>query len=166
MGETTPAKRSKTEIRMTAAERARKAMVLRAARVSYDNIARQLGYANRSSAFNAVKRELARIPREAAKELRLSELESLDNAERAIATLVASGNLQAIDRMLRIKDARAKLAGLYEEAPDTGVAEVKAVLAAWFTSITTEVDNDDDDEYPDDDEAEGEESDPSEEPQA
>lgn len=133
---------------MSTAERARKAMVLRAARVSYDQIAKQLGYANRSSAFNAVKRELARIPREAAKELRISELESLDVAERAIARDVANGSLQAIDRMLRIKDARARLTGLYDEQVDTGVEEVKGVLAAWFQAVQLDVENDPEDEYP------------------
>lgn len=135
--------------KMAAAERARKAMLLRAQRFSYDDIAKACGYANRSSAFNAVKRELAKIPREAAKELRISELESLDAAERAIARDVARGDLKAIDRMLRIKDARAKLTGLYEEPAETGVDEVKEVLGAWLAQVQQEVDEDDDDQ-PDD----------------
>lgn len=149
-GNTPPAAQppSRTQLKYTAAEKARKAMILRAARVSYDNIAKQLGYANRSSAFNAVKRELARIPREAAQDLRISELESLDAAERGIASLVAAGNLQAIDRKLRIMDARAKLTGLYDEVVDSGIEEVKAVLAAWHVNLSVEVDADPDDEYP------------------
>lgn len=147
---------TKTEVSMSAAERARKAMLLRASRHSYDDIAKALGYANRSSAFNAVKRELAKIPREAAKELRVSELESLDIAERAIDKEVARGNLRAIDRKLKIMHSRALLTGLYEEAVDTGVAEVKGVLAAWFGGLQAEVANDPDDEYPDEPDAEAE----------
>jgi hypothetical protein len=118
-----------------AAERARKAMQLRAMRHSWDTIAKQCGYSSRGAAATAVKRELARIPREAARELRISELETLDAAQRAIATQIAAGSFGAIDRMLRIMDARAKLTGLYEDIVDTGVEEVRDVLAAWLGDV-------------------------------
>ncbi len=130
--------KSRTQHAVDAKERAARAMRLRAMRVPYDQIAKELGYANRSSAFNAVQRALAEIPREAAKELRIAELESLDIAEAALAKRLAQGELQAIDRMIRIKDMRAKLTGLYEEANSTGVDDVKNVLADWLTSVREE----------------------------
>lgn len=130
--------KTRTQHEMDAKERASRAMRLRAMRVPYDQIAKELGYANRSSAFNAVQRALAEIPREAAKELRIAELESLDIAESALAKRLAQGELQAIDRMIRIKDMRAKLTGLYEEANSTGVDEVKNVLADWLASVKEE----------------------------
>lgn len=132
---------SKTQRAIEAAERANKAMKLRAMRVSWDQIAKQCGYSSRGAASTAVKRELARIPREAAKELRISELEALDLAQRAISTQIAAGNFGAIDRMLRIMDARAKLTGLYEDIADTGVDEVKQVLGAWLGQVVKIVDD-------------------------
>jgi AraC-like DNA-binding protein len=137
-GRSTPALgRGKTKLQrqIEAAERATKAMKLRTMRHSWDTIAAQCGYSSRGAAATAVKRELARIPREAAHELRISELETLDAAQRAIATQIAGGSFGAIDRMLKIMDARAKLTGLYEDIVDTGVEEVRDVLAAWLGEV-------------------------------
>lgn len=134
--------KSKVEHEMDSKERAAQAMRLRAMRVPYDEIARQLGFASRGAAHNAVQRALNEIPREAAKELRISELESLDVAESGLARRIAQGELAAIDRMLRIKDLRAKLTGLYEEANTTGVDEVKAVLSEWVSGMFEDSDDD------------------------
>lgn len=125
-----------------AAERAKKALQLRTMRVSWDAIAKQCGYANRGVAYRAVQRELSRIPREAAIELRTVELEALDVAQRAINAQILAGSYGAIDRLLKIMDARAKLTGLYDEVADTGVAEVKQVLAAWVGQVAKTVDDD------------------------
>lgn len=145
---------SKIAAREEAAKRAAKALRLRAMRVSYDEIARQCGYASRGAAHQAVKRALAAIPREAAKELRTSELEGLDIAERALAARLARGDLRAIDRMLRIKDMRAKLTGLYEEHEDSGVDEVRAVLADFMGVAVKQTIAELDDEEQLDDESE------------
>ena len=144
---------SKTERQIEAAQRAQKALRLRALRHSYDSIAKECGYATRGAAHQAVKRELAKIPREAAKELRQSELEGLDIAERSLARALARGDLRAIDRMLKIKDMRAKLTGLYEQQAETGVEEVAKVLGAFIgAAIKAEAagELDDDDEIDDD----------------
>jgi len=150
--------KSKVEGRIEAAERAQKALRLRALRHSYDSIAKECGYSSRGAAHAAVKRALAAIPREAAKELRTSELEGLDMAERALARQLARGDLRAIDRMLRIKDMRAKLTGLYEQQADTGVEEVARVLGAFMgAAIKAEANgelDDIDDEEGDDGDAE------------
>lgn len=144
-----PPARSRAQVQQENAERARQALQLRTMRTSWESIARQCGYASRGAAFNAVQRELAKIPREAAKELRTAELEALDAAQRAIARQIANGNLRAIDRMLRIMDSRAKLTGLYDNIADTGVAEVNDVLAQWLGKLQQEDESgelDDDDE--------------------
>lgn len=104
-------------------------------RVPWDTIAERLGYASRGAAYNAVKREIAKIPREAVNELRTVELESLDRLEQVAIRQALQGNLGAIDRVLRIKDARAKLTGLHDAPADTGIEEVKSVLAAWRKQI-------------------------------
>lgn len=136
---------SRTKLQLEAALRAKKALQLRTLRFSYDEIAKQCGYSSRSAAFTAVKRELAKIPREAAKELRQVELEGLDIAERNLSRQIAAGNLNAIDRMIKIKRLRAELTGLFDTQAETGVDEVKAVLAD-FLAAAIKGDEDDADE--------------------
>lgn len=126
---------TKAQRAQAVAERAAKALKLRTMRVSWDAIAKQCGYSSAGAAATAVKRELMRIPREAARELRTSELETLDIAQRAMSAQIMAGNFAAIDRMLRIMDSRAKLTGLYENIADTGVDEVKQVLEAWLGQV-------------------------------
>lgn len=130
-----PAVKSRAQYEKDAAEKRRTALELRARRMTYQQIADRLGYANRGVAYAAVKRELKAIPREAAKQLREIELESLDQAERALASRIVQGDLGAIDRMIKIKDMRAKLTGLYEAPVDSGVDEVKGVLAAFIGAV-------------------------------
>jgi hypothetical protein len=132
--------------RLEAAERAAKALHMRTMRYSYDSIAKACGYGSKGAAFKAVQRELAKVAREPAKELRIAELEALDVAERALATRLARGELAAIDRMLKIKDMRAKLTGLYEEQTDNGVGEVKAVFAAFMAQVEADVAQDEADD--------------------
>jgi uncharacterized membrane-anchored protein YjiN (DUF445 family) len=132
---------SRTQFRINAAERAEKALRLRAMRVPWDEIAKQCGYASKGAAYTAAKRELDKIPREAAKELRALELESLDVAERALARRLAQGDLQAIDRMIKIKRLRAEMTGLFENTADNGVEEVKHVLAQFLNVAVNELDD-------------------------
>ncbi|UJP09536.1 hypothetical protein L2X99_14065 [Microbacterium sp. KUDC0406] len=80
-------------------------------------------------------RALKAIPREAALQLREIELERLDLLQRSIARQITSGHLGAIDRMLRIMDHRARLLGLYQPQPDSGIAEVAAVLGSWLGKV-------------------------------
>lgn len=145
-GRSTPAlgkDQSRTGNKANTAERARKALEMRAARMPFQVIADRLGYSSRGAAYNAVKRELSRIPREAAKELRNVELDSLDNLERRLMTQALNGNLGAVDRVLRIKESRARLAGLYEVQADTGVDEVVVVLKAWRAQLSDAASGDD-----------------------
>lgn len=134
---------SKVEAKMTAAERAREATRLRTMRISWDTIATRLGYASRGAAYNAVQREIKKIPREAVNELRNVELESLDRMESAAIGAALAGNLGAIDRILRIKELRGKYTGVFEGVADTGIDEVKSVLAAWRKQIVEDDDSDD-----------------------
>lgn len=130
--------RTRTEIAATAREREVRALDLRSLGHSLDRIAKELGYAHASSASKAIQRALDRIPMEAAKRLRDVELHSLDLAQRSLADKIVKGHLGAIDRLIRIMDHRAKLLGLYEPQPDTGAAEVAAVLALWIGQVREE----------------------------
>ncbi|WP_395243378.1 hypothetical protein ACGGZK_14725 [Agromyces sp. MMS24-K17] len=149
--QTSPSKgKTRTQIAATAREREAKALKLRILGYSYESVATELGFAHRSAARKSVQRALDAIPREAATELRELEFERLDMMQRALASAVVKGHLGAIDRMLRIMDMRAKLAGLYTEQHDTGIAEVKVVLAAFMSAAVAE-EFDDEDEALDDD---------------
>ena len=66
-----------------ARERQREALALRKRSLTYDEIARQLGYNSPAGAQKAVRRAIAEIPKERADELRQLECEKLDALERA-----------------------------------------------------------------------------------
>lgn len=129
--------RHSVSARAAAAHRQNEALRLRLARMPYAQIAKRVGYANESGAHKAVERALKAIPRENATALRTLELETLDTAQRSIMAQVLRGDLVAVDRLLKIIDQRARLAGLYENATDTGVEEFKAVLVHWRRSLDT-----------------------------
>lgn len=69
-GEIVQSKRSQTEIRLSAAQRASKAAEMRVQRYSWDTIADDLGYKNGNSARMAVQRYMRRYPMESIETLR------------------------------------------------------------------------------------------------
>ncbi len=118
-------------------EKHRQAFELRLSGASFQKIADELGYADPSSAFHAVQRglEQARKSDPATVSDRLAlELERLDALQVAVWRKAAGGNLSAIDRALKIMDARVKLSHLDkvvgENAADDGVDEVARARAA------------------------------------
>lgn len=137
---TNPNAKGKTRVQIAriAREREAKALDLRCLGYSLEKIARELGWSQPSSASKAIERALSRISLGAAKNLRDLELERLDMLQRSLAAQIVRGHLGAIDRMLRIMDQRARLLGLYSPQPETGVDEVKVVLAAWLTQVRGE----------------------------
>lgn len=98
----------------TAADRRVRALELRKSGMPYRAIATALGV-NVKTAHRDVKRSLSRLAKMEqtnAEELRTLETERLDMAMRAIAVKVAKGELQAIDRWLRLCESRRRLLGL------------------------------------------------------
>lgn len=95
-----------------AAERTRKALALRRAGASYEQIAKELGLSNKSAAHKMVKRGIESIPREAAEDVRELELSRLDTMSRALWEKAAKGDGFAIERMLKIMKRRAEYLGL------------------------------------------------------
>jgi hypothetical protein len=98
--------------KFTAAERKRRALELRRAGASYEQIADQIGYANRGGAHKAVTSALKTAVQEQADELRTLECERLDRLLLAVWKAAIDGDLKAIDRALRIQEQRARLLGL------------------------------------------------------
>lgn len=102
---------------VNAAQRAMLALRLRAQRLSYDEIAQQCGYADRGSAHRAVQRELDRAVVKDVEELRREEAASLDALEvvcwkRLEEEGFEKAQMFAVDRIIAIKERRAKLMGL------------------------------------------------------
>lgn len=120
---------------ITTAERDAQAARLRAQHLTYDDIAAQLGYSSRGHAYQAVQRALIAAVREPAEELRQIELDRLDALARTCQDVLARHHvvvshgkvvagsdgtpladdgpvMQAVDRLLKIQERRAKLLGL------------------------------------------------------
>lgn len=113
--------------------RERRCLELRLCGRSFDVIADEVGYANRSAALKAVRRALARTLQEPADELRQVELARLDALHEVVWTMALAGDLHAVDRVLRIAERRARLMGL--DAPtrvrvSEGAADREVELAA------------------------------------
>ena len=94
-------------------EKRRQALELRKAGVEYERIAQQVGYNSKQAVYAAVKAALKDITREPAQEVKDLELARLDAVQLSIWNQVRSGDLQAIDRFLKIQHQRAQLLGLY-----------------------------------------------------
>lgn len=151
-----------------AAERDAEACRLRTRGLSYRQIAKQLGYYDHGGARLAVERALAETVIEPAAEVRQLELAKLDNMEQAVLAVlerehvtVSNGKvvrlsqrpvlddgpvLQAVDRLLKIAERRAKLLGV--DAPkrlevitiDAVDAEIARISAELEHRLATELD--------------------------
>jgi AraC-like DNA-binding protein len=102
---------------VNASQRAVLAVQLRAQKVKYDEIAKACGYGSAGAAHKAVMRELQRTISTNVEELRREELDSLERLElkcwqRLDDKTYGKGMLFAVDRILAIKERRARLMGL------------------------------------------------------
>ncbi len=104
------------------AELARKVLELRKAGASHDQIADQLGLANRSVSWKLFSAALHEIIREPAQDVLALELDRLDAMLLGCWTKAKSGDTQAIDRVIRIMDRRTAYLGL--DAPKSNSTEM------------------------------------------
>lgn len=80
--------------------------------MSYEAIAKQLGVSDKSTVGQRVQAALREIIREPAEAVLKMELERLDVMLLGLWKQAAGGDLQALDRALKIQDRRAKYLGL------------------------------------------------------
>lgn len=97
--------------RLEAAERREKALRLRLAGATYEEIGRAFNV-NKSTAKRWIDTSIANVEKETATELVTLENMRLDVAQRAIMPNVAKGHLGAVDRLIRIMERRARLNGI------------------------------------------------------
>ena len=125
---------STTSARKTAAEKRAEALELRAMGYNYQAIADEVGYGSRGAAHKAVAQELRNIPREAAEQARELELGRLDDLQMAAMNGAMSGDLFAIDRVVKIVESRARLLGLYNlpDNSDPGAEQARQALIGFL----------------------------------
>jgi hypothetical protein len=101
---------------VNAAQRASLALSLRASKMTYEEIAKDCGYASAGAARKAILRELDRCVVKNADELRAQESDMLDRLHKECWKIAMDENhrnqLYAVDRILSISERRAKLFGL------------------------------------------------------
>jgi len=117
---------------VNAAQRAATALKLRAHKARYEDIATACGYGSAGAAHKAIMRELQRVIVANASELRKEEADSLDRLEyecwkRLEDAEYATGMLFAVDRILAIKERRAKLLGLDTPIEQAGSANIVVI---------------------------------------
>ena len=94
------------------AARYREVVRLRMVGLTFDHIAEQTGYADRSGAKRAYDIALERWAVETVEQQRIVQSERLDDLWRRVFREIAQGDLDQVDRALRIEKRRAELWGL------------------------------------------------------
>lgn len=97
-------------------DRRMQAVELRIAGVTYKEIAATLGYHDASGAKKAIDRTLDRIEMDAAKETVIMDLSRLDEFQmRCMHALRQNGDLNQIDRVMRVMEFRYRLLNINDE---------------------------------------------------
>lgn len=110
------------ETDLHASQREAQAFNLRAQGYDFDEIAAKCGYANRSGAYKAYKRALARIPERAVNEMRETIFAQQMHALKCMSFKINKGDTFAVKEMTAIHDRMARLFGL-----DTPVVDAAAL---------------------------------------
>lgn len=92
-------------------KRREQAVELRLSGATFQQIAQQCGYTDKSSAWEAVRRAVRRIGREQAEELFDADMARLDKLLMAVWPKAMKGDLHAVDRVLSIMQRRARMLG-------------------------------------------------------
>ena len=115
------------------------ALQLRAAGYTYQEIADKAGYSTAATARVAVTRALERTFREPTKDLREIEARRLDALQAAVWDAATNGSVHAIDRVLKIIDARARLFGLYAPTKVDHKVDVDSAQAQALIDVLNQV---------------------------
>ena len=124
---------------VNASRRVSLALKFRAQRIGWEEIAQRAGYGSPGAAHKAVMRELQRCISADVEEVRREELASLDAAEAEVWPLFLdkknSYRLYALDRILAIKERRARYLGL-DQTPEGAIAAnmivVQEIPQGWL----------------------------------
>jgi hypothetical protein len=128
-------------------EKERKVLELRLSGITFELIAKQVGFASAGACYNAYKRALVRTLQEPADAVREAEVARLDRLMQGVWIAALRGEVRSVEAVLRIMDRRARLLGLDAPAKaqmevttydrdsiDSEVAKLAAILASGQTS--------------------------------
>ena len=121
------------------AERRRQALALRLTGATFDQIGQQLG-CDKSTAYRLISKEIREIPREEADELRTIECSRLDKLQHAVWQAAIQGDVNAVDRVLKISERRARLLGLDNMKIDASI-NVADVIRQQFETMVLDADS-------------------------
>ena len=119
--------------RVATAARRLRCVELAGAGKTYEQIAVEVGFANKSSARKAVVAALAARQVDAVDDLRRLEVSRLDQLQSASWEDALAGDVRAVDRILRIITLRAKLLGLVDQTP--AVADCSLVQRDYWSQM-------------------------------
>lgn len=119
--------------RAQAADKRRQALELRLEGATFEQIAEQIGYRNRSTAYRAVTSAIQNVGHEQAEQLRDLDLTRLDKLMTAVWPKALQGDMHAVDRVLKIVERRAKMLG-YDQANVVSINSMRADTVADTTT--------------------------------
>lgn len=93
-------------------ERRTRAVALARSGASYDDIAKELGYANRSGAWKAVQASLRAVQADTVDEYRALTIDRLEALLAAVWDKAMTGDIHAVAAARRIVDAESRVLGL------------------------------------------------------
>lgn len=126
-------------------ERIAKVMSLREIGLSYEEIANQLNI-SKSTAHADVNDGLNLAITEPAEHVRKLELRRLDQLNKTAMSIALDGQyehsarLNAVDRVLRVQDRRAKLLGLDKQTPTQNTDNVAEILRSFLNPTQNDSD--------------------------
>lgn len=112
------------------------ALNLRAAGLTYEVIAKRLGYANKSHAWKAVDGLLTERAADASERLIDLELARLDLLQRSAFQGALGGDMRALAGVVKVMDHRAKITGLYQVQVTSDDSATKQALAGFLAQAT------------------------------
>lgn len=118
--------------RTNLALRRQRCVELAAQGATYDEIAATVGFSHRSAARKAVVAALEAVTVEGVHNYRTVELARLDALQNAVWEDAISGNMAAVDRVLRIIQARTRLLGLEQhQSNQNGAGGPTLISPEW-----------------------------------
>jgi hypothetical protein len=132
-----PPRRTKIEVQVENAKRRAKALELRIAGATWQQVAEGAGYSDRGAAHRACMQEVREIPEEKAEELRAIEIGALMRVRAAYWKPMRAGDHAAANVVLGTHDRLVKLLGLETVQQDDGSLAVQEALTGFVTLINS-----------------------------
>lgn len=112
---------------ISARQRQTEALRMRQEGRTFQEIADTLGYSDRSGAYVATMAALTETTTEPNNEMRSLELGRLDELQAGLWKKATGGDVQAVDRVLKVMERRAKIVGL-DAAPKLPTGELDELI--------------------------------------